>query len=265
MKTIAMTVIFPVVVPCILFTAYALKKSFRQLAHELYSVVDRATNDPVTKHPYFGDPNLIQRLWQTPSAKRYIQTGALRYQKSEGFCGSATLQVVLQSFVPIFPAELVPDQIQGPSTPTKLCEGLHEMVKDAEQDVKIETTVVEGGLGYEKFLQTLKLKLADENCRVAVNYLRPALVGFQWPKWVPANLFLGLFGGHFSPVVGILEEPHSNSSSKDEKDDPLVGVFDVNSKWGLYLVPASRLYDSVVAKDMTTGKSRAMVIFEMES
>ena len=70
--------------------------------------------------------------------------------------------------------------------------------------------------------------------RVAINYLRPALFGFKRPKWLPFHFIIGLFGGHFSPVIGVLD-------NDDDKDNPLVGIFDVNHTYGgAYLVPAKK-------------------------
>merc|ERR1712224_1008121 len=90
--------------------------------------------------------------------------------------------------------------------------------------------------------------------RVAINYLRPALFGFKRPKWLPFHFIVGLFGGHFSPVIGVLD-------NDDDKDNPLVGIFDVNHTYGgAYLVPAKLLYKSVNAVDIATETSRAVIV-----
>merc|ERR1712224_968823 len=90
--------------------------------------------------------------------------------------------------------------------------------------------------------------------RVAINYLRPALFGFKRPKWLPFHFIIGLFGGHFSPVIGVLD-------NDDDNDNPLVGIFDVNHTYGgAYLVPAKLLYKSVNAVDIATETSRAVIV-----
>ena len=61
----------------------------------------------------------------------------------------------------------------------------------------------------------------------------------------------GFFGGHFSPIVGYLE------------DENLVAVFDVNHEYSIYLVDPRRLYDSVATHDITSGESRGYVVMEV--
>jgi len=174
----------------------------------------------------------------------------------------------------------------------------------------LHVEIVAGDVSYADFLSALRRGLLqqdnnnygnDDNnnnkkCysrRVAVNYLRPALVGFKAPRWVPMNLALGIAGGHFSPVIGILEDhedddaststslsssssslssntnTHTNRTkqraSAPDKDNILVGVFDVNHTYGgAYLVPARRLYESVKAMDISVSKPRATIILSVE-
>ena len=223
------------------------------MVNELFCLVNTVDRDPISSHSYFQDPSLLKKIYQTKSAQHYIRNGALIYQKSEGFCGSATKQCVLKSY-DSFPIELIQDQTAVPSTPEKWCASLHELVQGhtADHDIQLSTKIIPGE-SYEDFLKTLRRLNAEPNTRIAMNYLRPALVGFQWPKYVPINLILGLLGGHFSPIIGFLEA------------EELVAVFDVNHKYGgTYLVSAAQLYKSVQAKDIMTGKCRGLVVLELQ-
>ena len=94
-----------------------------------------------------------------------------------------------------------------------------------------------------------------------MNYLRSALVGWKRGAFIfiPVNSILSLISGHFSPVVGMIEKDEANGIEED-----LIGVFDVNAEFGAYLVPARMLYGSIHVHDLTTGKSRAMVIVKNE-
>lgn len=146
------------------------------------------------------------------------------YHTREGYCARATERCILKSF-DRFPPHLVPEQKPGESNPDRWRAGLEELAKREHLAIpNIRITVVRGDVPLDKFLSTLN-KVNNENVRVAVNYLRPALVGFARPKWVPLHFVLGLFGGHFSPILGILK-------NKDDPKDPLVAIFDVNHKYG---------------------------------
>ena len=64
----------------------------------IYSTVNAAHSRPVTKHSAYQNSILLSRLWKLPSAKIYISSGALEYQRREGFCGRTTLRCLLKSF-----------------------------------------------------------------------------------------------------------------------------------------------------------------------
>jgi hypothetical protein len=107
-------------------------------------------------------------------------------------------------------------------------------------------------------MEEIKVALNDPNCRIALNYLRPALVGFKIPKILPANFLLSLMSGHFSPIIGMLDE--------SKESECLIAVFDVNHAYGgTYLVPSRMLYESVKAHDLMTGRSRALVVIKMKN
>ena len=247
----------------------------------------------------YQDPRLLAQLWKLPSAKPYVQHQALEYQRREGYCSLATLRCILYSFptFPRTPKHLVPDQTSsgaGPSTPLQFQHTIETILREAtntgntknhtttnNDTITIQTEIVgmsdnnqnekkkEGDFSYAQFLKTLRDSFKDDadddpqHCRrVAINYLRPVLFGFKPPKWVPCHLILGLLGGHFSPLLGLLDNPTDmNNANAKTGDNPLVGVFDVNHAYGgAYLIPAKLLYQAVKAKDISTGKSRAIIV-----
>ena len=249
---------------------------------DLYLLVRSAGRRPVQSLPSNLDRSQLAKTWTyVPSARTYVENGALIYQRGEGYCGSATLWCILRSYGGtegpaargggpgsgqggfVFPQGCVPELTYGAQDPDKWCANLALAAARAGID-NLSTTIVrpaeKGGGGYGEFLRSLR-RVHDPRCRVAVNYLRPALCGFQRPFWLPAHLLLGLFGGHFSPVVGIIEREGRTEDSAF--DDPLVAIFDVNHRYnGLYLVPASMLYEAVSAVDATSGRCRALVVVE---
>ncbi len=144
------------------------------------------------------------------------------------------------------------------------------MAKEAtDGKMELETTIVGGDVEYEKFLEILReTTKRNEKCRIAANFLRPALTGFPGLRFLPMNCILGLLGGHFSPVLGLIEretvdQMDSTISEKIEGDNPLVAIWDTNHKYGgAYFVPARRLYQSVHALDLSSNKNRALIVAE---
>ncbi len=68
------------------------------------------------------------------------------------------------------------------------------------------------------------------------------------------NFLLGLMGGHFSPILGVLDDVPN-------VDSPLVAIWDTNHKYnGAYFVPAKRLYEAVHAVDLSAHKHRALIL-----
>lgn len=95
-------------------------------------------------------------------------------------------------------------------------------------------------------------KSNDLNFRIAVNFLRSPLWGFNAPWLWPKNFMLGLLGGHFSLIVGYME------------DKDLVAIQDVNHNYGgIYLIKSQRLYDAVNTYDFSVGKIRGLVAVEL--
>lgn len=224
---------------------------FRNDVFHIYGIVEGSVR--IQNQPYYQQPDLIAKLWQQPSSQQYIQNKALEYQNSEGYCGRATLRCILKSLG--VPASMIPPTKRAETKPEKWCDDIQQLVQDSEDQVLLGTEIVRGDVPYAEFLRTLeRLEASPDTTRIALNYLRPALFGFTWPKFFVTNLILGLFGGHFSPVVGIVRE-------NQPKDNPLIGVFDVNHSYkGAYLVPAQTLHTAVKARDVTNSKSRALVV-----
>lgn len=259
-KGIFLTII-QIAAPSFMAVMYVSNKTFRIRLDSLYSLVNDAGSLP--KESFFQDPELLKRVWQLPSAQHYIRNGALMYQKTEGYCGIATLRCILKSF-DSFPSDWLPEQTAVPQTPETWSANLRQLVDNCNRSgaagdkVRIEADIVQNDmLQYDDFLKTIRRlnNPEEKGTRIAINYLRSALTGFQSPKWLPMNFLLGLFSGHFSPIVGVLEDSSRSSN------DPLVAVFDVNHKYGgTYLVPAKRLHASIQSIDISTGKGRGMVV-----
>jgi hypothetical protein len=231
----------------------------RSTLRHLFRVVNDAHKHPISKDTRYQDPELLAQVYRLPSAQPYLECGALEWQPREGFCAGTTVRCLIKSFSSI-PATLVPPVTSGAKTAQDVCktlEGVGQQPGDEGSKIHLESRLLQPdqNVSYATFLQELETNLQNPDTRVAVNYLRPALFGWSlpWYLWpvAPISLLLGLFGGHFSFILGIL--PSVNG-------DPLVAIFDVNHKYGgTYLVPARRFYDSVKAEDVTTNLSRALV------
>lgn len=219
---------------------------------------------------YYQDKDLLTKLWTQKSAKVYINI--LEYQIGEGYCGSSTMRCILRSFG--MDGKLLPPQTYAESDPTKWCPHIEEVAREYQRlhrekekgaPFELRTRVVKGSVPYRDFLIQLKAGLADENVRIALNYLRAPLFGFEKSKWVPLNWFATLHYGHFSPVLGIVATEHDGSGAEGrgaDDDDPLVAIFDTNAGYGgVYLVRARRLHESVAAVDFFGSKGSRAVVF----
>lgn len=261
--------IVPLILPPLLTYSYLTNKhgKFRKDFHDLLSAVNSATANPSTKQPYFQCVDKLKDLWNQRSARHYGENGVLEFQKREGFCGSATMRCILKSLG--LPGEAIPPQEVKETKPEQWCKDVAAAVAslneknavndengEQQKELVINTEIIYGGdMDYPKFLATLRRMQTEDNVRIGVNFLRPVLTGFPGPRWVPIHFFLGFLGGHFSPAVGIVEG--------DDENDPLVGVWDTNHKYGgAYLVPATKLYEAVRTKDLFANKYRALVVLE---
>ncbi|CAJ1934709.1 unnamed protein product [Cylindrotheca closterium] len=259
-------VVFSLIVPSYVVSTILRGKIKLSELKLIYKAVGEAHANPINSLPEYQDKELIRQLWKKESARPYIDGDALEYQKREGYCNSATIRCTLKSF-PGYPTEKIPPQKSEPADPEKW-QGMSawDTANDNDGDESpsgngstakrsANLEMFPGSCSFPEFLTAIKRGLEDPNCRVVLNYLRPVLFGFAVPWWLPANMCLALVGGHFSPVVGMVE------TEKYRNDNPLIGVFDVNHKYGgAYLVPAKTLFRSVQLMDVSSQKPRAMIL-----
>jgi len=131
------------------------------------------------------------------------------------------------------------------------------------QNVELSTTIISGDVGYDEFLLELRKGLANENVRIACNFLRSALMGFERIRYIPFHMLMHLMSGHFSPILGLLERGEDDDREEGASDNPFVAIFDTNHKYGgCYLVPARRLYQAVRAVDLSANTHRAIILVE---
>lgn len=190
----------------------------------------------------------------------------MEYQLREGYCGSATQRCILKSLG--YPHDGIPPQHSGETKPVPWCEHIQSMVtnynnnnnknSDDKDKYRVTTEIIDGGsVSYQEFVSTLRDNLNNPDVRIACNFLRPALMGFTGWRIFPMNFLMGVFGGHFSPVLGILDDASTT--------EPLVAVFDTNDKYdGTYFVSAERLYEAVRAVDLSAHKHRALILVTKE-
>ena len=155
-------------------------------------------------------------------------------------------------------SDMFPPQKRGETKPVKWCEHITQTAKETDENMNLETTIVKGDVSYDEFVTQLKDGLANDNVRIACNFLRSALMGFEKIRYIPTHLILSLLGGHFSPILGIVEHVH-----EQEKKEEYVAIFDTNHKYGgIYFVPMKRLYQSVKTVDLGSNKHRAIILVE---
>jgi hypothetical protein len=167
----------------------------------------------------------------------------MEFQLREGFCGPTTVRNLLVSLNVIKIS--LPPLKSGPVDAAKV----KEMI-DKSTHGRTKTRIIYGDHGYAKFLDGIRAS-NNERYRVTINFLRGALFGSS--SFWPHNWLLAALGGHFSNVLGYLEELN------------LVVIFDVNQEYGLFLVDAHRLYTSVFTPDFSFSnvKSRGILVTEI--
>jgi len=205
----------------------------------MYDILHKAIQKSIIHTKDYQSDELITEVWNLPVAQQYRD--AVEYQRREGYCCPTTQRCILKS-IPSIKTEDLPIMKGGPASIDKYCS-----IVDKIGNGQLSSTVIYGDDKYQSFIETLK-KVNDPKYRIAINFLRSSLFGMKSPLWLPSNLLLSIFGGHFSPIIGYLE-----------KED-LVAVFDVNHNYGLFLVKSERLYDSISTFDLSSGKSRGIVI-----
>ena len=205
----------------------------------------RLARQPAIDYNNTGEKELVEKALSLPTAQVYLKENALEFQITEGYCSVATQRNLLKS-IPGFPTEKVPcPKKGGPSTAGEFSYSLSAISG-------YRTKVVHGSSeGYEAFRRVLCQSNEPERYRVAVNFLRSSLMGFGNPVWMPSNWILAFVGGHFSPVIGYLE------------DEKLVAIFDTNHKYGFYLCDDKRLFNAVNTVDVTNGSTRGMIVMDL--
>ena len=251
--------VIPVLVPIVATYKYITDNVFRQsfflTAKNLYNLVADATDKPISKEWYYQDATLLKKLWELSSAKAYIDN--VEYQTREGYCGSATQRCILRSFG--LSGEKIPPQKQGETKPGQWCEHITQMAKT--HNVDLSTTIISGDVSYDDFLFQLRKGLANEDVRIGCNFLRSALLGFEKNRYIAIHMLMYLLGGHFSPILGLLERNEIDDQGSSE--NPFVAIFDTNHKYGgIYLVPARRLHQAVMAVDLSANNPRAIIFVE---
>ena len=196
--------IVPILVPTFLTYKFVTDKPFRlsfpTTSLSLYYLVSSATIRPISKEWYFQDVALLQKLWRLPSARAYIDKDTelplLEYQIREGYCGSATQRCILRSFG-LCP-DTLPPQKSGESKPKPWCEHITQIAKEYSDDddtkLELSTKIVRGNVGYDEFLSALREGLANDNMRIACNYLRSVFDLVFSSNFILAMFPLKLFG-----------------------------------------------------------------------
>ena len=263
LSTILVAFISPVLIPPFVLIGGKLK--FKEIIRLARSVWD-ATGNPIQKLPEYQDSKYLRQVYKQASAKHYIEQDALMWQPREGYCGKTTLYCALASYSSV-PRECLPEVTNQPVQPESFCSILKDTLskssqispnnlgssKDTNSIPNIEGEVVSGRVPYSTFLRSIR-RVRNDSERVVVNFHRGVLFGYNKKTWwSPGHHIMTTLFGHFSPVIAVLET--------ESADNPLVAIFDVNHKYGgTYLVPARRMYEAIHAPDVTTGRSRAMVV-----
>ncbi|KAJ3136779.1 hypothetical protein HK100_001283 [Physocladia obscura] len=199
-----------------------------------------------TTHTFKDESKIKTVLSKQPALLRGLHEKSAEWQLAEGYCGSATQRVILNS-IPGFDTRVFPEQKRGAQNLTGFAARMDEIA--ANGGINVRTSVWYGDQDYEEFLDALR-KVNKMKYRVAANFLRSPLIGINYGMDFLIKVFLG---GHFSPVVGFDEE------------EGLVAVFDVNENYGLFLVDVKQFYESVRTFDLFSGKWRGLAILELET
>jgi len=224
----------------------------------VYSNITTETKDqqPVKMLPVYQDKALLAKAWALPAARLY---GRIIYQPVEGFCGHATISNGVFSIPPhdkfvVMPPTAVP---MGVAEMKEFCQNLCKAPATTNGTEKSGNgclcTAVESftdNLTYEKFMEIVRSS-NDSRYRLLANFMRGPL--FFCDSNVQVDFFMKYMSGHWSPIAGYLEE------------EDLVFVLDVNEKYGAYLVPSRRMYESVNTKDLMGGTWRGLVRLTVRS
>lgn len=236
-KVILINVIFIIAFPYLL---YILIRKWSII----YDIFIKANKKSIQYSLEYKNKDLIKKAWMLPSARFYYNI--LEYQLMEGYCSCTTQRCILKSIenIDLFTIPIIK---RGPSTIANFSKSL-----DQHSNGKTHSTIILGNQNYELYLEAIK-KSNDLNYRVSINFLRSSLFGFKTPIWLPSNLLIGMFGGHFSPILGYFEEEN------------LVVIFDVNHNYGLYFVSPQRLYESIATYDISSNECRGIILTKLNN
>ncbi|KAJ3302805.1 hypothetical protein HDV03_004556 [Kappamyces sp. JEL0829] len=207
-----------------------------------YRILAAMAKPSIKETAEYQNKELLALVWKLPVALLYLK-GTLEYQPREGFCAPSTVRNILKS-IPHFDQARLPDLVHGPSLPAKVA-------KQIDGFGVTTSRVVYGKLGYDAFMAAIR-KANDPNYRLAVNFLRGPLFGPNEAWLAPMSHLMGFAAGHFSPIVGYLE------------DLDLVAIFDLNHNYGLFLVDSQRLFTAVNTLDFLSGTSRGIVVCRVQ-
>ncbi|KAJ3275394.1 hypothetical protein HDV01_000686 [Terramyces sp. JEL0728] len=201
----------------------------------LSSIIVKGSRKTIKKEPTYTDKLILDEIWEKPVGQMYIRSD-LEYQLMEGYCAPSTARNMIKS---IGDFEL-PELVRGAQTITKVVKTI-----DKHANGKTCTKIVYGSEGFTEFMKHIRLS-NDLNYRIGINFLRSPLFGFESP--LPSHVTMGLFGGHFSVVIGY-----------DQRRD-LVAIFDVNHTYCTYLVDAKRLFSAVDTVDAFSNQPRGLIV-----
>ncbi|KAJ3258295.1 hypothetical protein HK103_003776 [Boothiomyces macroporosus] len=204
----------------------------------LSSIIVKGIRRSIKKEPTYTDKQILDEIWKKPVGQMYIHAD-LEYQLMEGYCAPSTARNIIKSIGNFD----LPELVKGPQNITKIAPTIDEYTNG-----KTSTKVVFGSEGYTQFMKHIRLA-NDVNYRIGINFLRSPLFGFDSP--LPSHLIMGMFGGHFSIVIGY-----------DQRRD-LVAIFDVNHTYCTYLVDAKRLFSAVDTLDPLSNQSRGLIVTQI--
>lgn len=187
-------------------------------------------------------------------------------QPVEGYCGDASINTVLRSFVGVklqpIPSVVRPMSLQVLKSRLET-EVLESLKPNAPFRAARHFHVDPREMSFKRFVELLSLANKPGH-RVLVNFLRSA--GFaERPPFLPPSRALALMGGHWSPVASVGRLPHSSDANRtghDADDDGIVAlVLDVNDSYGPFVISAYRLYLTCATMD---GKTyRGLIILDV--
>jgi len=138
-----------------------------------------------------------------------------------------------------------------PATLAQLKTWIHEaapLLPAAVTLRSVEAYEVDGAaVGFDAFCE-LVTRANQPNTRVLANFLRQPLFG-QMPSTLLGRA-RALIGGHWTPIISVL-------------DTPAVALLsDVNADYGPFVVPLRRLYDACRTKDGSLFRGLIVVQFD---